>query len=216
MQETPGQSILQHALKEIDAVQDICDSVQVPYLMPSASQKDVLAALETCKIFHFAGHGGTHPMDPLQSRLLLNDWQDSPLSVASLLERNLQSISPFLAYLSACGTGQILDDRSVDESIHLTSAFQLAGFRHVIGTLWEVDDELCVDMARLTWEFMGDKGFSDESVSRGLHYAMRTLRDQWVNGVEDLKAKHKRDATLVLDETPKRTPTWVPYVHYGV
>ncbi|KAH6982579.1 hypothetical protein EDB80DRAFT_544943, partial [Ilyonectria destructans] len=85
------------------------------------------------------------------------------------------------AYLSACGTGQILDEGSVDESIHLANACQLAGFRHVVGTLWSVDDRLCVDMARMTYEVLRDEGVRDDCVSRGLHRAMRTTRDQWVD-----------------------------------
>jgi len=58
--------------------------------------------------------------------------EDGTLRVAELLEMNLLERSPFLAYLSACGTGRVKDERFVDESIHLMSAFQLAWFRHVV------------------------------------------------------------------------------------
>ena len=34
-----------------------------------------------------------------------------------------------------------------DESIHLTSAFLIAGFPHVIGTLWQVQDDAAYEMA---------------------------------------------------------------------
>ncbi|KAK2050996.1 hypothetical protein LY76DRAFT_599636, partial [Colletotrichum caudatum] len=168
-------SKLVNATRETDAVRK-----------PPAHKKDVLAALENCRIFHFAGHGGAHP-DPLQSLLLLKDWEKDPLMVESLLETNLSTRTPFLAYLSACGTGRIRDNRSIDESIHLTSAFQLAGFRHVIGTLWEVDDELCA--------------LSDESISRGLHHATKTLRDKDIE--PDKNARHEQ-------------ALWIPYVHYGM
>lgn len=49
------------------------------------------------------------------------------------------------------GPGQVLEDGSVDESIQRANAFQLAEFRYVIGTLRNVDDELCVDMAKMTY-----------------------------------------------------------------
>lgn len=101
--------------------------------------------------------------------------------VSSLLDINIRKQSPFLAYLSACGTVQVRDTRFLDESIHLISAFQLAGFRHAIGTLWEVNDELCVDMARITYEGMRDGGMTDKSVCQGLHNATRVLRDSWLN-----------------------------------
>ncbi|POR39336.1 TPR domain-containing protein [Tolypocladium paradoxum] len=164
----------------------------------------------------FAGHGGTHP-DPLQSRLLLDDWRDRPLTVARLLETNLSTNSPFLAHLSACGTGQNLDSSSADESLHLTSAFQLAGFRHVIGTLWEVDDQLCVDTARMTSEFLGEKGLTDASVSTALHEATRMHRDRRVGEERyaGLGDKTKRDASL-CEDGESSIPPWVPHVHFGV
>jgi hypothetical protein len=122
---------------------------------------------------------------------------------------NIRRHSPFLAYLSACGTGQIRDERFVDESIHLISACQLAGFRHVIGTLWEVNDELCVDMARITYEGMRDGmrdgSMTDASVCQGLHNATRELRDQWrnmrVKGRRGSRSVRKVDVTLVEDKT---------------
>jgi CHAT domain-containing protein len=35
----------------------------------------------------------------------------------------------------------------LDESIHLASAFQLAGFPHVIATLWQTGDSAAVQVA---------------------------------------------------------------------
>ncbi|GJC90445.1 hypothetical protein ColLi_13283 [Colletotrichum liriopes] len=89
------------------------------------------------------------------------------MTVERLLERSDSASAQFPAYLSACGTGRIQDGGSTDESIHLTSAFQLAGFRHVIGTLCEIDDELCVDMARLTYEFLGASGVGSAAGRNG-------------------------------------------------
>ncbi|KAH7146066.1 hypothetical protein EDB81DRAFT_759375 [Dactylonectria macrodidyma] len=86
----------------------------------------------------------------------------------------------------------------VDESIHLANACQLAGFRHVVGTLWSVDDKLCVDMARMTYEFMRDEGISDDCVSRGLHRATRTARDHALHAA--LARGHKKIAQLLIDK----------------
>ncbi|WP_398861104.1 CHAT domain-containing protein [Streptomyces noursei] len=49
-----------------------------------------------------------------------------------------------LAYLSACRTAAIDTENPIDEAIYLTSAFQLAGFPHVVGILWEIDDQIDV------------------------------------------------------------------------
>ncbi|KAM5357069.1 hypothetical protein ACJZ2D_016456 [Fusarium nematophilum] len=220
MQNTPKQTRLEYASGEVDAVVAVCESMGLPHDRPRPQKADVSSALEACRIFHFAGHGSTHPIEPLQSQLLLDDWDREPFTVASLLETNLTSQPPFLAYLSACGTGQILDEGSVDESIHLANACQLAGFRHVVGTLWSVDDGLCVDMARMTYEFLRDEGVRDDCVSRGLHRAMRTVRDRWVEGEdaghgESCLSGPERDAKLRQGSEARR-PLWVPYVHFGV
>ncbi|KAL4998084.1 hypothetical protein BDV10DRAFT_185693 [Aspergillus recurvatus] len=105
----------------------------------------------------------------------------NPLTVAELLEVNPHKQPPFLAYRSACGTGRIKDNELIDESIPLISACQLAGFRHVIGTLWEVVDEICVDMAYTTYDEIRAGEMTDDSVAWGLHVAMRQLRDRWLN-----------------------------------
>lgn len=222
MDKTEGFTPLLHANREVDVVVDILESKGVDCRRPQQLKNDIISAVENCQIFHFAGHGRTHPTDPLQSALLLEDWQDKPFTVASLLEINLNLNSPFLAYLSACGTGQILDDEAVDESIHLVSACQLAGFRHVIGTLWSVDDKLCVDIAEMIYGSLS-KGFRDEYVSWALHNAVRTLRDRWIDAFdqrsecEDRAAdglREGRHAQLDEDEELGR-PLWIPYVHYG-
>ena len=38
----------------------------------------------------------------------------------------------------------------LNEGVHLDSACPVAGFRHVIGTSWEVKDESCVEIAEIT------------------------------------------------------------------
>ncbi|RKK66415.1 hypothetical protein BFJ69_g15427 [Fusarium oxysporum] len=146
MQNAPKQGLLKHASDKVDSIVAVCKSMGLLRHRPRPRKTDVLSALEACRIFHFAGHGSTHPTEPLQSQLLLDDWDPEPFTVASLLETNLTSQRPLLAYLSACGTNQMLDEGSIDERIHLANACQLAGSCHVVGTLWSVEDGLCVDM----------------------------------------------------------------------
>ncbi|KDN67105.1 putative TPR domain-containing protein [Colletotrichum sublineola] len=223
MTNTPGERPLQYAAEEISVVQSICVGMGLSTLQPQPNHAGTLSALANCKIFHFAGHGSTHS-DPLLSQLCLEDWKHHPLTVSSLLETQLSSVAPFLAFLSACGTGQNRDEESADESIHLTSTFQLAGFRHVIGTLWEVDDKLCVDMAKLTYDFMCGKSMSDASVSGGLHHASRALRDRWVDNKVRIGGEEGKTRDILLcdddddddDDSASSGLSWVPYIHYGV
>ncbi|KAK8002403.1 hypothetical protein PG989_002122 [Apiospora arundinis] len=228
METTAGESPLRHTRAEITAVRELGVLLHVDPITPEKTKSAVRSALEACEIFHFAGHGITNARQPLQSLLLLDDWRDDPLTVGSLLDTNLQDRRPFLAYLSACGTGESPDDRSVDESLHLTSAFQLAGFQHVIGTLWDVNDALCVDMARLLYEILGERGLKDQAVGYGLHSATRQLRDKWIenmkesSGVIEMGRKTDEQATGPVSRRikPKQTGPykllWIPYVHYGV
>ncbi|KAH6884478.1 CHAT domain-containing protein [Thelonectria olida] len=223
--------------QEINELEQICGSMRLQVHKPYHSKTDVLDALKGSDIFHFAGHGRTNPLDPLESSLILNDEE---LTVKNLFEINLHDRKPFLAYLSACGTGQVKHDTLIDEGIHLIAACQLVGFQHVVGTLWEVNDRTCVDAAATVYTWMKDGDMSDESISLGVHHASRTLRAQWalenttrgatkhavVAGREfphegrdasfssHGEARDPRDILLYEDEDDHLY--WVPYVHFGV
>lgn len=121
MEDTLGVGRLDFASEETDKVRAVCESMKIDPIQPGLGKKEVLFALEACWIFHYAGHDRTHPRNLLQSQLLLKDWENDPLTVASLLEVNLCSRSPFLAYLSACGTSQVLNKGLIHEGIHLTT-----------------------------------------------------------------------------------------------
>ena len=239
MQDTPNYNPLDFATNEVALVHHLCESMAIHPVEPRQCKQEIMSHLSSCNILHFARHDLTDSSDPSQSRLLLKDWETDRFTVANLMEMNLREHSPFLAYLSACGTGQLHDARFVDESIHLISAFQLAGFRQVIGTLWEVDDNLSQDMARLTYEEMRDKDLTDALVSWGLYKATRELRNRCLDvsqGAKDASTstqkaqlKHEGGTARTRDEnegnarmpwTVKRTSDnrmhWVPHVHFGV
>ncbi|CAH0057206.1 unnamed protein product [Clonostachys solani] len=164
MRKTPDLSmngILPFAAAEVEMLNDLCPSLRLKPIKPTLRKEDVLKHLHSCRIFHFAGHGRSDPMEPSQSCLLLEDWKTKPLTVGDLRDHKLQENPPFLGYLSACSTGANEADRLADEGIHLVSAFQLAGFRHVVGTLWEVSDKHCVDVTRVLYETMRTGAMSE-------------------------------------------------------
>ncbi|KAL6825569.1 CHAT domain-containing protein [Trichoderma sp. SZMC 28015] len=216
MQETPGlgdRGRLPFASDEVHMLRDLCPQLQLAPVTPSRNKEDVLKYMPKCKIFHFAGHGQSDPMDPSRSCLLLEDWETNPLTVGDIRDSRLQDDPPFLAYLSACSTGANQVTKLADEEIHLINAFQLAGFRHAIGTLWEVSDKHCVDVASILYKTLQEEGMTDLAVSRGLHRAVRALRD---GNADDVLT---RDAKLVRPRPSKQGVTdflWVPYVHFGV
>jgi CHAT domain-containing protein/tetratricopeptide (TPR) repeat protein len=206
MSDTPDQNRLPFAAQEVKMLHELCKQISLFSVEPGRRKDDILPHLPNCKIFHFAGHGYTDNVDPTQSSLLLSDWQTNRLTVATLMALNLgaHQQAPFLAYLSACGTGRTEDPKFVDESIHLMSACQLAGFRHVIGTLWEVNDQSCVEMARITYEVLRDGQMSHDSVCLGLHRASREMRKRWLTTLPAATASEMRDD---LDEANIKLPT---------
>jgi CHAT domain-containing protein len=80
---------------------------------------------------------------PSHSRLPLHDHERDALTVASLASLDLDHAH--LAYLSACSTALSRNERLRDEAIHVASGFQLAGFSHVIGTQWAINDSIAAD-----------------------------------------------------------------------
>jgi CHAT domain-containing protein len=180
MRKTPGygpDATLRYAEDEIAIAASSCSTLGLEVLEPEKCKDAVIKALPSCRVFHFAGHGKSNPTNPAESKLLLEDWETTPLTVSSLRDYQIQHGSSFLGYLSACETGRIEAENLVDEGIHLVSALQLAGFKHVIGTLWEVSDKHSVDVTRHLYETLEKEGLNDTAVCRGLHRALRSIRD---------------------------------------
>jgi CHAT domain-containing protein len=153
------------------------------------------------------------------STLLMTDWQTDPLTVKDLVTMKFHQNPPLLAYLSACSTGDNQDLKLLDEGIHLMGACHLAGFRHVIGSLWEVSDKHCVGAAKDVYGTMVKAGMSGESVSQGLHNAVMSLRGG-PRGVAYM-TRESRDARLVeTDESPENDIgdpfIWAAYIHMGI
>ncbi|WP_351233327.1 CHAT domain-containing tetratricopeptide repeat protein [Streptomyces sp. NPDC002133] len=144
-----------------------------------ATKTNVLTHLPSCTIAHFACHGYSDPTDPSSSQLLLHDHLDDPLNVTSLASIALDNAR--LAYLSACSTALTADTNLLDEAIHLASAFQIAGFPHVIGTLWEINDQLAVKIAKSFYTDLttGDGSLNTDRAAHALHRATRIARDQY-------------------------------------
>ncbi|HZB28975.1 MAG TPA: CHAT domain-containing protein [Streptosporangiaceae bacterium] len=136
----------------------------------AATRDNVVAALPKARIAHFACHGNSDLTNPSESLLLLADHHNHPLTVLDLAHLSLDAD---LAFLSACSTARP-GGRLADEVIHLASAFQLAGYRHVIGTLWPIGDQHAVDFAELVYPAIAAGG----DIATAVHTATRTLRDR--------------------------------------
>jgi tetratricopeptide (TPR) repeat protein len=147
---------------------------------PGATFAAVMRALPAHPYVHFACHGVSDPDDPSSARLLVHDHREHPLTVRHISRLDLPDAR--LAVLSACETarGSV---RLADESIHITSAFQIAGYPHAIGTLWSVHDAVAVRVTRSLYRTLrdghgaGSPGLDTERAADALHHAVRECRD---------------------------------------
>ncbi|MGW2687464.1 CHAT domain-containing protein [Streptomyces sp. NPDC001414] len=156
-----------------------------------AARQPVLAALPGRALAHFSCHGRAEPAAPEHSALHL---ADGPLRFFEIARLDLTEAR--LAFLAACETAWP-GDQFEDEAIHLGSGFQLAGFPHVVGTVWEAYEAVA---ARVTHDFyeglaaQGDAG----SPAHALHDAVRRVR----------AAQDASPVDLGL-------LAWAPYIHLG-
>jgi hypothetical protein len=157
--------------------------------VPLPTKAAVLGRLPDCAVVHFACHGMSDPTDPSKSALLLHDHAMAPLTAVELGSAELGRAQ--LAYLSACETAATRAPALTDEAIHLASACQLAGFPHVIGTLWNVDDRVCVDIAKSFYAHLSsrDGALETDRAAHALHAAVRPVRDLFP-GTPSLWAAH--------------------------
>ncbi|MFE8989684.1 CHAT domain-containing protein [Streptomyces collinus] len=130
----------------------------------------VLSALPSHPWVHFACHGMHDPDDPANSHLVL---YDGPLSVTSIAEQDLSGAE--LAFLSACHTARGTSALA-DEAIHLAAAFQLAGFQHVVGTLWSLADGPAPQITREFYQALKTSDQGTGGSARALHDAVQRLR----------------------------------------
>jgi tetratricopeptide (TPR) repeat protein len=172
IEETDGHPSLQATRREASRL--LTRPGAVPLVGPMANRRNVLRALPTCDSAHFACHAYSDPAHPSTSHLVLYDHSLSMVDIEKLGLPHAQ-----LAYLSACSTANG-GTRLLDEALHLGSAFTLAGFRHVVATLWQVDDETAADIAHTFYRNLepADRPWSDDVVATALHQAIRRARDQ--------------------------------------
>jgi CHAT domain-containing protein len=178
--DAPGAPALPGVEREADG---IADRRPVTRLSGAGARTDaVRAALTSHTSAHFACHAVSDPDDPSAGHLLLHD---GPLSVLDVSALDLSGVR--LAVLSACETS--LGARIPDEGLHLVSAFQLAGYPQVVGTLWQVNDRV----ARLVAVDLHERVTAGEDVAEALHHAVRRCRERF----------------------PKTPSLWAAYLHSG-
>ncbi|MFF3878278.1 CHAT domain-containing protein [Streptomyces sp. NPDC001978] len=133
---TPGGDYLPGAAR-LDAV---CSGLPGRRLAAdSADRARVVEELPRHQVAAFACHAVADPVRPSHSHLRL---ADGPLPVAEVLALRLKAAE--LALLPMCETAQG-GVALADEVLHLAAAFHMAGFRHVVGSLWLLADSAAAE-----------------------------------------------------------------------
>jgi hypothetical protein len=152
---------------------------------PAATPEAVREAVTRSGWLHLACHATSNIMDPANCALHVHGGEVTARDVMSQRTSNGR-----LAYLSCCRTAMTNGADIADEMIHLGSAFQIAGFRHVVGTLWRVKDTMAATTAALFYEQVG---CSEDYAPLALHRTVLQLRE-----------RH-----------PLMPARWAPYIHLG-
>lgn len=149
---------------------------------------------------HFACHGISHPEDPARSALVLQetDTKSSKAIPDFLTVQQVLKTSQLvqLVFLSACSTAENkISIRLVDEVIHIASAFFIAGFSHVVGSMWPSSDHTCVQVADHFYANLAES--KSKELGEECAYALH-------NAVLEVRSRHLKQPLL-----------WAQYIHIG-
>lgn len=197
MPKTPGGDDLPGTREEALAVESAMHNKTCTVeslLSPSATE--VLNSLGAYDLIHFGCHAIPDRNDPSRGCLvfqkeieIFSQFRQDRLTVQQIAESDLQHA--WIAYLSACSTAENKGETMSDEVIHLVSSFQMAGFAHVIGSMWSTKDDVSIEVAKEFYEQLVLE--SNESVAEALHVSVEKAQIKW----------------------PKQPLCWAPYVHFG-
>jgi len=189
MPTTPGASSLSGVTKEADGISGNFQDFTTVETLERPCAERVLQALPGYSIAHFACHGVSE-INPADSHLLLRKTlaeEVDKLRVKDIAALKLPAAK--LAYLSACSTAESTSEALIDEVTHIVSSFHIAGFIHVIGTLWPSNDQACQKMAV------------------DFYSALRTT--------EDVAVSYHTAILGLMEQKPLQPIYWAPFIHFG-
>ena len=142
-------------------------TVQV-YLAEEATEERAKSLVRNTRIVHFAAHGQLDDRFPLNSFLALtipekpSEERDNGLLQAWEIFEQVR-LEADLVVLSACNTGRGTEVRG-EGLIGLTRAFQYAGARSVLATLWSVADDTTAHLMTRFYTHMREGKSKDEAL----------------------------------------------------
>jgi hypothetical protein len=186
--EAPGQPALRNVARERETLIELFPEEQHTLLDELTATRDAVGhELRLHRWVHFSCHGDQNLAEPSEGGLLLHDGM---FTVADISARQFQGE---FAGLSACKTA-IGGVDLLDEAITLAAALHYTGYRHVVATLWSVDDATTAYLFETVYRDLTAKGgFRPERAARAVHAATLALRDA----------------------SPDHPSAWMPFTHTG-
>ncbi|KAF4992963.1 hypothetical protein FDECE_13547 [Fusarium decemcellulare] len=182
-----------------------CQSLKLSSTRAMPYSLDGLGYLDRCTIFLYEGPLTSAFKEPLRSRRFLDHGYFTigagQFTLKQLRDNCLQVNPPFLVFLSNSFWPGEYPPRI---SLRVFMKIQQAGFRHVVGQLWSVQQSVHDTVMQEIYKTLEEEGLTDGAVGRGLHRAQRAVRDANMGQGGGIK-----------DPSQPRF-YWVPYVHYGV
>lgn len=138
------------------------------YLDREASEERAKAVGKDARIVHFATHGFVDGRSPFDSGLVLSipeelaEGRDNGLLQVWEIFESVR-LDADLVVLSACETG-IGEIRGGEGIIGLTRAFQYAGARSVLASLWRVEDEATAELTQRFYRHLRSGKAKDEAL----------------------------------------------------
>ncbi|KAK0511992.1 hypothetical protein JMJ35_005120 [Cladonia borealis] len=142
------------------------------------SAKDVLESLPNYSCIHVASHGICDAEDPASSHLILMGQGDDGSPIPDRLK--VADITPdvagdaVFAFLAACCSADSRVPELADEGLQIANAFQLAGFPHVIGSLWLANDCICPIFSRIFYDTLAkhaDSISNNDLIAIAVHFS---------------------------------------------
>jgi hypothetical protein len=172
---------------ERDVLLDLLSDSVTDLLDEEATREAVRAELTKHRWVHFSCHGDQDLLDPSTGGLWL---YDEKLTIADISAARFHGD---YVGLSACKTA-VGGIELLDEAITLAAALHYMGYRHVVATLWSVEQQASEDVFTAVYRRIAADGrLRPELAAVGLHDAVRELREQY------------RDSPQL----------WTPFTHTG-
>jgi hypothetical protein len=174
MDRTPGMPALPQVAREVAAI-DAAVTPAPRILRNEAATRDAVRdGLARHPWFHFAGHSHQDLLHPARAGLHLGDGELSAWAIATQ-----RLAGGELAYLSSC-EGAVPGTEVPDEPLHLALAFQIAGYRNVVATLWPVNDRGAARVTRAIYRRLARGGQIDaDGTALALRAVILELRDRY-------------------------------------